>query len=140
ARARSWRSPGQLLLRRYRAFAGRRLVVLGSGAIALEIAETALEHGHAVAGIVEVEAELRGPVALRDRLAARGVPCLTGCAIREAAGRGEVEGAVIVRLDAAGQPIAGSETTIACDTIVNAIGAVPNVELLDVLGCKLEFR
>src|SRR5262249_9359346 len=33
----------------------------------------------------------------------------------------------------------GSERELACDTIVCAIGAVPNVELMDVLGCRLVF-
>src|SRR5262249_61419984 len=39
-----------------------------------------------------------------------------------------------------GKPVAASETTIACDTVVMAIGRIPNVELLDTLGCRLVFR
>jgi len=142
-----WEKPGVMgaqaataLMQRYRAFDGRKLVVMGSGAVALQTALAALDEGVAVAGIVEVAPTVEGPEALRAKLAERGVALHTGHAIKEAVGKTEVEGAVIVRLDAADQPIAGSETTIACDTIVMAVGIVPTVELFDVLGCRLAFR
>jgi thioredoxin reductase len=142
-----WEKPGVMgaqaataLLQRYRAFDGRRLVVMGSGALGLQTAMIALDNGVAVAGIVEIAEAVRGPETLRAQLTARGVPFYTGHAIKEALGKTEVEGVVTVRLDAADRPIAGSEATIACDTVVTAIGIVPNVELLDVLGCKLAFR
>ncbi len=142
-----WEKPGVMgaqaataLLQRYRAFDGRKLMVMGSGAVGLQTALTALNEGVAVAGIVEVASSVQGPETLRAALAERGVAFHLGHAIKEAVGTAEVEGAVIVRLDAADQPIAGSETTITCDTIVTAVGVVPNVELLDVLGCRLTFR
>ena len=142
-----WEKPGVMgaqafaaLLGRYRAFTGRRLLVLGSGALGLGTAAAALDNGLAVAGIVEIDGSVRGPEALRASLAASSVPFYTGHAIKEAVGKTEIEGAVLVRLDAGDQPIPGSETTLACDTIVTALGLVPNVELLDVLGCRLAFR
>ena len=65
---------------------------------------------------------------------------LTRHAIKEARGFSEVSAALVVGLDEEGNPVSGSEREIACDTIVTAIGLVPNVELLNVLGCKLDFR
>src|SRR5437667_46588 len=50
------------LLVRYRALAARRLVVLGSGALGLQTAALALEHGVEVAGVVEVGARMRTSV------------------------------------------------------------------------------
>jgi thioredoxin reductase len=142
-----WEKPGVMglagalaLIRRYDAFTGRRILILGSGAAALELAETALARGLEIAAVVEVAGEANGPGALVRSLAVRGVPFLMRHAIKEAKGSAEVEAAVVVLLDAAGQPVSGSEREIACDTIVTAIGLVPTVELLDVLGCKLQFR
>ncbi len=56
-----WNQPGvmgaaalEMLLSRYDAFAGRRVLILGSHDLALETALLALEHGLEVAGLVEV--------------------------------------------------------------------------------------
>src|SRR5882757_4093844 len=66
-----WDLPGVMgvtaahrLIAGYDAFAGRRLLILGSGAEALDLALTALERGLEVAGIVEVAAAPVGPAAL----------------------------------------------------------------------------
>src|SRR5262249_19239852 len=64
------------LLTRYRAMAGRRMVVLGSGNLGLEIARLALERGLGVAGIVDVSPGVRGRADLWTRLAEQGVPFL----------------------------------------------------------------
>jgi thioredoxin reductase len=129
------------LMTRYRGLASRRMVVLGSGALGLTTAALALERGVEVAGVVEVAPEVRGDAALRRALAGKGVRVYTAHAVREARGAtGEVDGVVLVRLDGDGRPVAGSETEIACDTVCLAIGLVPNVELLSLLGCRLPFR
>jgi len=141
-----WEKPGVMgaqaalsLLQRYRAFDGRRLVILGSGALALKTAAAALEQGLDVAGIVEVAPDVLGPDTLCAPLSAAGVPFFAGHSVKQVLGKTEVEGVVLVRVDEAGAPIAGSEREIACDTVVSAIGAVPTVELMDVLGCRLAF-
>jgi thioredoxin reductase len=141
-----WEKPGVMgaqaalsLLHRYRAFEGRRLVILGSGALGMSVAGAALSEGIEIAGIVDVVPDPLGPDPLRAPLSAAHVPFFGGHAVKQALGKGEVEGVMLVRVDDAGAPIAGSERPIACDTIVCAIGAVPNVELMDVLGCRLTF-
>ncbi len=134
--ARGWHS----LVRQYNAFSGRRLLILGSGVTGLGVAQDALRAGHEIAGIVEVEAAPVGPADLVAQIQDRSVPIYAAHAVRQATGRAEVEGAVLVALDVNGAPIEGSDTTVACDTIIYALGAVPNIELLNVLGCHLEFR
>ena len=47
---------------------------------------------------------------------------------------------MLVEIDHNGMPVAGSEKVIAADTVCLAIGLVPNVELLSLLGCDLTFR
>ncbi|MGL3210570.1 FAD-dependent oxidoreductase [Bradyrhizobium sp. BR 1433] len=120
------------LLSRYDAFDGHRLVVLGSGALALTTALAARDRGLDIAAIVEVRDEPQGPPELVAELTRRGVQILTSDVIVEA--RGGVAGvteAILVDLDN------GAERVIACDTVCLAIGLVPNIELVDVLGCKL---
>ncbi len=129
------------LMTRYRALASQRMVILGSGAVALQTAVVALERGITVAGVVEVSAEVRGDETLRRTLERQGVRFHTAHTVKEARGAtGEVESLVLIRLDDEGSAMAGSEIEIACDTVCLAIGLVPNVELLNVLGCRLVFR
>lgn len=129
------------LMTRYRALASQRMVVLGSGTLGLGTAALALEHGLEVAGVVEVSPEVRGDAALRRALEDKGVRFYTAHTVQQARGRtGEVESVVLVRLDGDLMPIAGGETEIACDSICLGIGLVPNVELLNLLGCRLSFR
>jgi thioredoxin reductase len=129
------------LVGRYRAFAGRRLVILGSGPLGLHAASLALDAGVEVAAVVDVTAAPRGePEAVR-RLSDRGVCFLAGHTVKEASGRtGEVESITLIRLDRDLSPMRGTETEIACDAICLALGLTPNVELLDLLGCRLRFR
>jgi len=128
------------LLTRYRALAARRLVVLGSGALGLHTTSLALEHGVEVAGVVEVDARVRGDEATAKALAGRGVPFFTAHTIRAARGRtGEIECVELVAVNRDGTPIAGSEREIACDAVCWAIGLVPSVELLHLVGARMRF-
>jgi thioredoxin reductase len=121
------------LLVRYGAFAGRRLVVLGSGVLAVEAAALALDGGLEVTALVEVR---DAPEAHPERiaaLAARGVEIVTGHApLRAHAGPDGVEALVLAAVDDPGR-----QREISCDTVCLAVGAVPSVELLDVLGVSL---
>ncbi|GJE27605.1 FAD-dependent oxidoreductase [Methylobacterium organophilum] len=118
------------LLARYDAFEGGRILILGSGSLAVQTAELALARGLTVCALVEVR---EAPETDCAGLAARGVEILTGHVIR-AAERGPfgTTGAVLRGPD-------GAERRIACDTICLAVDRIPNVELLDVVGATLEF-
>jgi thioredoxin reductase len=123
------------LLTRYRAFAGRRMVVLGSGPLGLRTATLALERGVDVVAVADVAAEVRGAPAIARTLETRGVRLLTDHAVRAALGaRDEVEGVALVPRGG------GAPVELACDTICLAIGLVPSVELAQLLGCRLVFR
>src|SRR5437899_1753431 len=128
------------LLTRYRALAARRILVLGSGALGLQTASLALERGIEVAGIVEVDARVRGDAATAKTLAGRGVPFFVSHTIQAARGRtGEIESAVLVAVNQDGTPVAGSEREISCDAVCWAVGLVPSVELLHLAGARLRF-
>jgi thioredoxin reductase len=131
-------SGAHALLTRYHALASKRMLILGSGGLALATAALALEHGIEVAGIVEVGDALRAEIGSISAL--HGVPVYLQHTVKEARGKvGEVESVVLVQVDTALEPVAGTEREIACDTICWAVGVVPNVELLHLVGARLVF-
>jgi thioredoxin reductase len=142
-----WHLPGVMgataaerLASRYAALDARRAVVLGTTAEALLAALAMHRAGTAVVSVIEQAAAAAGPASLLAEIAAAGIAVMTRHII--AAAHGGVEGvtaAEIVALDEAGHRIAGSAETIACDTIVLGIAAVPVIELLDSLGCRIAF-
>lgn len=125
-----WNQPGvmgaaalTMLLTRYDAFAGRRLLILGSHDLALETALLALDKGLEVAGLVEVRDAPQGSAALVGKLAAAGVSVRCGQSIKATKGGLDgVEGATLT-----------DGTELACDTICVAIGLVPSIELVDAM-------
>ena len=140
-----WDIPGVMgvvavhtLIERYEAFRGRRVAILGSDTDALCFAERALARGIEVAAVVEVGPRLRGSGEAAHRLSQAGVRLMTSTVPIAAEGRElSVSALRVAAVDESLQPIAGTENTIPCDTICMAIGAVPNVEALDALGCDL---
>ena len=133
------------LLTRYDAFDGRRLVILGSGELAVRTALLALDRGLQVTALVEVLPKAQAAPDLLAALAARGVAVRTGSTIlRAEAGATGVAAAVI---GAAGDVAAGigaagigAPERLDCDTICLAVGTVPAIELAGVLGCRLTYR
>jgi thioredoxin reductase len=139
-----WDKPGVMgargflaLLRDYRAFNGRRLVLLGAGALGLETASAALEAGLEVVAIADVDDVPRGPASLLARLKARGVAIHAGHCVQAIRGGAEVEA---IRLAPTNAGDATAAIELACDTVVIAIDLVPTIELLDVLGCATRYR
>jgi D-hydroxyproline dehydrogenase subunit alpha len=127
------------LMTRYQALAGRRMAILGSGALGLETARLALERGIEVTGIVDVSATVRGPAELWRPLAARGVPFVLAHTVEAIEGGNDVAAIRLARVDPEGIPVGGAPLTIACDTVCLALGQVPNVELFYLTGCRLSY-
>ncbi len=129
------------LMNRYEASSSRRMVVLGSGNLGLNTARMALARGIEVAAVVDVSRSVRGDEAIVAALRESGVKLFTSHTVREAVGgNGEIESVVLVEIDDNGEPVAGSNKVIAADTVCLAVGLVPNVELLSLLGCNLSFK
>jgi thioredoxin reductase len=129
-----WTQPGVMgaralasLLTVYDAFSGRRLVVLGSGDLAADTVRLARERGLEVVAVIEARPEAAG---FPD-----GVEVLVGHAPVLASGGVDGVERLTVR-----DLVSGAERTLICDTIVQAVGVTPTVELLDVLGAALEMR
>ncbi len=123
---------------------GRRVLVAGSGPLLLASAATLHRHGAQVLGIVEqapwralaafaAQLPLRWPdkalqaLALRTQLA--GVGYHAGSVVLAAYGEGRVQE---VELDGP-----RGRRRLACDQLSVGYGLVPNVELAQLLGCRL---
>lgn len=125
-----WNQPGvmgaaalQMLLTRYDAFAGRRMVILGSHDLALETALLAHEGGIDVACLVELRTAPQGRIDLVAQVKAAGIAIHCGQTIISA--KGGIDGVETARLS--------TGEDIACDTICMAIGLVPSIELVDAM-------
>jgi len=125
-----WNQPGvmgaaalTMLLTRYEAFAGHRVLMLGSHDLALETALLAHANGLEVVGLVEVRNAPQGSADLLARVAEAGITIHCSTTIAEAKGGiNGVESAVLTNGE-----------TIACDTICVAVGLVPSIELVDAM-------
>jgi thioredoxin reductase len=125
-----WNQPGvmgaaalQMLLTRYDAFAGRRMLVLGSTDLALEAALLAQGRGIEVAGLIEVRDAPQGSAELVAKVQAAGIAIHCGQTISSA--KGGIDGVESATLS--------TGETIACDTICVAIGLIPSIELVDAM-------
>ena len=127
-----WDQPGvmgaqafEALLTRYDALASRRMLILGTGRLALETALNAAMHGIEVAALTEVLDTVQGPAELVEQVRAAGIAIHVGHTV-SATRRGidGVEGATLIAL------ADGVQTAIDCDTVCLAIGQVAAIELL----------
>ena len=140
-----WELPGvlgitaaQRLLEPYGALDVRRAVVLGTSAEALVAARSLRAAGIEVAAFVETAAAAIGPAALLGELA--DIPLLCRHTVRRAEGGPDGVAAVIVApLGPDSVPLQGRDQRIACDAVLLGVGAVPVIELLDALGCRIEY-
>jgi thioredoxin reductase len=112
----------------------RRMLILGSGNVALAVAERALAAGIAIAGMVEIGDAPQGDAGGLAALRAAGVPLYTGHTVRAARGGAEVEAVVLTR---AGHGPDGPDRVIAADTLCVAIGRQPAIDLAYLAGCAL---
>ncbi|HXA24561.1 MAG TPA: NAD(P)/FAD-dependent oxidoreductase [Acetobacteraceae bacterium] len=140
-----WELPGvlgitaaQRLLERYGALDVRRAVVLGTSAEALAAARSLRAGGVEIAALIETASAAIGPDVLLPELADIRLLC------RHTVRRGEggpdgVEAVIVAPLDPDGVPLQGRDQRIACDAVLLGVGAVPVIELLDALGCRIEY-
>ena len=102
-----------------------KLFIVGGGNVGLIAGYHALQAGIPVVGLVEALPECSGYKVHRDKLARFGVPIYTSHTVLSANGRDEVESVTIARLDDKWRPIAGTERSFECDTVLIAIGLDP---------------
>ena len=120
---------------------GRRVVILGSGDIGLIMARRMTLEGAKVECVCEIMEHSSG---LRRNIAQClddfGIPLYLEHTIVEILGKERVEGVVIAQVDRRKNPIAGTERTVACDTVLFSVGLIPENELTLGAGLSLDPR
>ena len=122
----------------------KRVVVAGTGALLLAVAEYIKSRGANVVAIAEQTSSAklnrfavglwRSPSKLSQAIALRtkllGVPYLTDCWVTSAVGIDKLQAIQLTRK--------GKNWTVACDMLACGFHLVPNIELATMLGCKIE--
>jgi NADPH-dependent 2,4-dienoyl-CoA reductase/sulfur reductase-like enzyme/Fe-S-cluster-containing hydrogenase component 2 len=121
----------QTLLHRDLVRPADRVLVVGGGNVGLIVACQAIQAGIEVAALVEALPACGGYKVHHDKLARLGVPVHTSTTLVSANGREGVESATIAAVGPDFKPIAGTERTLACDSVLLAVGLEPLRELFD---------
>jgi thioredoxin reductase len=134
---------------------GQRMLLVGAGPFLLPVSQSLLRAEVTIAALVEITRPrqwLRYAASLwgqwprfaeafdyRRDLRRAGVPTIYGHKIVSALGENKVEAAVIAEVDRDWRAVAGTERTIAVDSIATGYGFLPNIELAASCGCDLRY-
>ncbi len=102
-----------------------KIFVIGGGNVGLIAAYHALQAGIRVAGLVEAMPRCGGYQVHADKIRRLGVPVLTSHTVLKALGTDRVEGVTVAAVGDGFEPLAGTEKTFACDTVLVAVGLTP---------------
>ena len=112
----------QTLVNRDLIKSSNRLFIIGGGNVGLIAGYHALQAGIDVVGLVEALPQCGGYKVHADKLKRLGVPIYTSHSVLCAEGHESVESITITKIDENFKPIAGTEKTFDCDTILVAVG------------------
>jgi thioredoxin reductase len=146
-----WQRPGVMgasaayrLATSYEALDSRTVVLVGSGAEALQIGNALMDAGVRIAAVIEQAEAIVGPPDLLSRLAKSGTRVFTHHVIQQTIG--DPQGVVAVRLADVEEPVLPAPDLpdpverIECDTVLLGVAAIPAIELLEAAGCAVSFQ
>ena len=118
---------------------GKEVVIIGSGDIGLIMARRFTLEGARIKAIVEIQKTSRGLMrnvvqCVRDF----DIPLYFNHKISHIYGKGRVEKVDAVKVDDLGREIPDSKFEIACDTILVSVGLIPENELIEMAGAKID--
>mgnify|MGYP002626106267 CR=1 FL=1 len=117
---------------------GKRAVILGSGDIGLIMARRMIWEGAEVEGVYEV---MSWPGGLRRNIAQclddYGIPFHLQTTVIKIHGADRLEGVTVAKVDDKMTPIKGTERYVPCDTLLLAIGLIPENELSRMAGIDI---
>ena len=118
---------------------GREIVVLGSGDIGLIMARRMTLQGARVKLVAEIMSYSgglkRNIVQCLDDF---GIPLKLSHTVTEIHGKDRVEGVTVSKVDENLKPIPGSEEYVACDTLLLSCGLIPENELSQGAGARMD--
>ena len=118
---------------------GRDVVILGSGDIGLIMARRMTLEGakvHAVAEVMPYSGGLKRNIV--QCLEDFGIPLYLSTTVVDIHGRERLEGVTLAQVDGNRRPIPGTERDIPCDTLLLSVGLLPENELSQQAGVRLD--
>ena len=116
---------------------GREVVILGSGDIGLIMARRLTLEGAHVIGVFEIQPYANGlPRNVLQCLEDYDIPLYLSHSVTDIKGEERLEGVVISAFDENLNPIPDTEKAYACDTLILAVGLIPENELTWMAGAK----
>jgi len=141
-----WTLPGvmgagavQTMVNLHRVLPGKRFLMVGSGNVGLIVSYHLLQAGGHVAKLVEALPRISGWGVHASKLARCGVPIEVSKTVKRVCGRGRVEYAELVSVDAEWNEIPGTEERIEVDVVCVAVGLNPLSELAWIAGCGHKY-
>ena len=118
---------------------GKQIIIVGSGDIGLIMARRMTLEGAHVQAVLEIMPYSNGLTRnLVQCLDDFDIPLYLSHTITSVEGKDRVTGVTCVELDAQHQPIAGSEKHFDCDCVLLSVGLIPENELSEAAGIKLD--
>lgn len=118
---------------------GKKVVILGSGDIGLIMARRMVMEGAEVQAVVELMpfsgGLQRNIVQCLDDF---NIPLLLSHTITQIKGKERLEGVCVSKVDENRKPIKGTEINYDCDTLLLSVGLIPENELSETAGIKLD--
>lgn len=117
---------------------GNKVVILGSGDVGLIMARRMIWEGAEVLGVYEI---MPWPGGLRRNIAQclddYGIPFHLEETVVEIHGKDRLEGVTVAKVDRNRKPIVGTERLVGCDTLLLAVGLIPENELSRMAGVAI---
>ena len=118
---------------------GREVVILGSGDIGLIMARRMTLEGAKVHAVCELMPYSGGLARnIEQCLHDFDIPLYLSHTVVKIHGRERVEGVTVAKVDGAKRPITGTEQYFPCDTLLLAVGLIPENELSKTAGVQLD--
>jgi Thioredoxin reductase len=117
---------------------GKKVAIMGTGDIGMIMARRMVLEGAEVVGVYEIMPWVSG---LRRNIAQClddfGIPYYLNHSVRTLHGRGRLEGVSVVEIGPDRRPVMGSEKFVDCDTLLLAVGLIPENELSRMAGIDI---
>ncbi|MDD5347296.1 MAG: FAD-dependent oxidoreductase [Candidatus Omnitrophica bacterium] len=120
---------------------GNEVVIVGSGDIGLIMARRFTLEGAKVRAVIEIESASRGLVRnLTQCVYDFDIPVYFNHMISRIHGKDRVEKVEVVKVDGQRRPIPGSKFELSCDTLLVSVGLIPENELIEMAGVRLDEK
>lgn len=118
---------------------GKKVVILGSGDIGLIMARRMTLEGAEVLAVAELMPFSGGLTRnIVQCLEDYDIPLLLSHTVTDIKGKDRVEGVVIAQVDENRRPIKGTEKHYECDTLLLSVGLIPENEISENAGIKMD--